>query len=62
MAVSSVGMLGDGSTHGTSVSSQNIWRDQPLIGSTVRSAPSPKTSLNRRASSPMVNPCRIGMG
>ena len=39
MAVSSVGMLGEGITQGTSVSSQYMSRDQPSIGTISSSAP-----------------------
>ena len=39
MALSSVGTFGDGSTHGTSVSSQYIARDHPSIATTSSSAP-----------------------
>ena len=37
-------------------------RRQPSIATTSRSAPMPKCSLNSRASSPIVMPCRIGIG
>ena len=37
-------------------------RRQPSIVTTSRSAPMPKCSLNRRASSPIVMPWRIGIG
>ena len=37
-------------------------RRQPSIGTTSRSAPMPKWSLKRRAISPIVMPCRIGIG
>ena len=62
MAVSSVGMLGDGMTHGSDVSSWNIVRVQPSIVTTCRSAPIAKCSLNSLASSPTVIPWRIGIG
>ncbi len=55
-------MFGDGITHGRPVSSQYISRRQPPSGTTSRSAPMPNASLNSRASSPIVIPCRIGMG
>ena len=39
-----------------------ISRRQPSIGTTSSSAPMPNCSLNRRASSPIVIPWRIGIG
>ena len=60
IAVSSVGMFGDGITHGKPVSSKCIGRFQPSIATTVRSAPMPHASLKNRASSPMVMPWRTG--
>ena len=62
MAVSSVGMFGDGMTHGKSVASEYISRRQPSIFTTSSDAPIAKCSLNSRASSPMVIPWRIGIG
>ena len=62
MALSSVGRFGDGMTHGSPVSSKYIERRQPSSGTTSRRAPMPKASLKRRASSPIVMPCRIGIG
>ena len=62
MAVSSVGMFGDGMTHGRPVSSKYIPRDQPSISTTWRSAPMPKCVLKSAASSPIVIPWRMGMG
>ena len=55
-------MFGDGITHGSPVSSKYIDRRQPSIGTTSSAAPMPKCSLNSRASSPIVMPCRIGIG
>jgi hypothetical protein len=62
MALSSVGMFGDGSTHGSLVSSKYSSRDHRGISTTSSFAPMPKCSLNSFASSPMVMPCRIGIG
>ena len=55
-------MLGDGITHGAPASSAYMSRDHSVIGTTSSRAPMAKWSLNRRASSPMVMPWRIGMG
>ena len=62
MAVSSVGMLGEGITHGSPVWSAYMSRRQPSIATTSSWAPIEKTSLKRRASSPIVIPWRIGIG
>ena len=43
MAVSSVGMFGDGITHGSPVASKYMSRRQPSIGTTSRSAPMPNS-------------------
>ena len=61
-SLSSVGMFGDGITHGRPVSSKYISRRQPSIGTTSSAAPMPNSSLNSRASSPIVMPWRIGIG
>jgi hypothetical protein len=55
-------MFGDGSTHGKPVSSANRSRRHPSILTISRSAPRENSSLNNRASSPIVMPCRIGIG
>ena len=55
-------MFGDGSTNGMPVASKYMSRLQPSIATTSRSAPMPNASLKRRASSPIVMPCRIGSG
>ena len=55
-------MFGEGITQGRPVASKYMSRRQPSIGITSRSAPMPNSSLNSRASSPMVIPCRIGIG
>ena len=62
MALSSVGMLGDGITNGWPVASPYISRDQPSMSITASVALMAKCSLKNRANSPMVMPCRIGMG
>ena len=62
MALSSVGMFGDGITHGAPISSAKASRRQPSIVTTSTSAPSWNCSLKSRASSPMVMPWRIGIG
>ena len=62
MAVSSVGILGEGMTQGRSVASQYMPRDHPSMGTTSSAAPRPWGSLKRRAISPTVMPCRIGIG
>ena len=55
-------MFGDGSTHGSPVSSAYMLRRQPAIATTSRRALSAKRSLKNRAASPIVSPWRIGMG
>ena len=62
MAVSRVGILGEGMTQGISVASKYISRDQPFMGMTSSGAPMPNASLNSRASSATVMPWRMGMG
>ena len=62
MAVSSVGMFGEGITHGTPVWSHHCPRDQPSMGTTSSCAPSPNCSLNSCASSAIVSPCRSAIG
>src|SRR5947209_8331277 len=55
-------MLGDGNTQGESVSSSQNSLLQPSISITVRAHPTLKNSLNIWASSPIVIPCRVGIG
>src|SRR5699024_312855 len=54
--------LGDGAHHDRYVSSKNICRDQPSIGTTVKSQSILNTYLNNKAISPIVKPCRFGIG
>jgi hypothetical protein len=62
IAESNVGMLGDGITKGMPVASKYIERVQPSISITCSGALIAKCSLKNRASSPIVMPCRIGIG
>ena len=39
-----------------------ILKPERVWGTTVNSAPMPASPLNRRTSSPIVSPCRIGIG
>ncbi len=55
-------MFGDGLIHASPVSSNHASRTQRSAGTTVRSAPILRSSLNSRASSPIVRPWRIGIG
>ena len=55
-------MLGDGLIQGSPVQSNQASRVQPRIATTARSAPSVRSPLNSRASSPSVRPWRIGIG
>ncbi|MNR58965.1 hypothetical protein D3C85_1801070 [compost metagenome] len=48
--------------HGRPVASNHIPRVQPFMGTTVSWQPMPKAPLNMRAISPMVMPCRTGIG
>ena len=62
MAVSGVGMFGEGGTKGSPVSAQPMRRDQPRHGTTARSQPNRCSALSIRASSPSVIPWRLGSG
>ena len=62
VAVSGVGMLGDGITHGRPVSLAHRERVQPPQATTSRSTSIRRSAWNRRASSPIVMPCRMGNG
>ena len=55
-------MFGDGFTQARPVASNQSSRRQFFIGTTSRSAPMFFSPLNSRASSPIVSPCRIGIG
>ena len=55
-------MFGDGLTHGSDVSSNHASRCQFFAAMTLTSAPILFSPLKRRASSPTVIPCRIGIG
>ena len=61
VAASRFRMFGEGAIHGSASSSNHAARRQPFIGMTVKSAPTPRSSLNNRASSPIVSPCRTGI-
>ena len=55
-------MFGDGLIHGSEVSSNHESRCQFFASITVRLAPILFSPLKSRASSPIVSPCRIGIG
>lgn len=52
--------LGEGSSHGRSVSSAYQLRFQPSTGTTCRSQPMPNSPFTYRANSPMVSAVRLG--
>ena len=53
--------FGDGVIQGSAVSSNHRVRRQFFIAITVRFAPTPRSPLKSRASSPNVTPCRTGI-
>jgi len=62
LALSSVGMFGEGKTQRASVSSNQSSRDQPDIVTHSSSLSIPNCSLNIRPSSQNVIPCLVAIG